>query len=143
MYEDEEDEDLHIDFTFDGANFSGPTAPKKQRKVIGILRKLVEDVKDGGEFTPLESKIASLYQNVDKAILQCQREAAREPDRAAFYASNIDAYNQIMDALELMDEGIENDDMRDLEVGLEDFIAGVRIVDELVEEAKAEMASQS
>ena len=110
-YDDVEEEDgPGIDFKFDGDGYLGPLAPKYERRTLDVIRQLLQATLEGADITPLEAKVQELYADIDKTIKKCQSEALRDSTQTSFLHANIESYNVAMDAIEQMDEAIEEED---------------------------------
>ena len=122
MEPDDYDEDgPGIDFKFDGDSYLGPLAPKHKRRILDVLRQLVQSTVSGADSLELAEKLQELYTDLDKSIKNSQGEARRHPDQADFHAANIDAYNAVMDAIEHMDESLAGGDFVTLQEGFEEL----------------------
>lgn len=106
----DEEDGPGIDFKFDGDDYLGPLAPKYERRTLDVLKQLLQQTLEGADIGPLEAKIRELYAEIDKTIKKCQAEALRDPSQATFLQANIESYNIAMDAIEQMDEAVEEED---------------------------------
>ena len=134
----EEEDGPGIDYRFDDDKGAG----KRERKIIGVLRTMVADVVAGGAIDDLVARLEKLFGRIEQAVKACQAQAKKRPDQAAFYAANIVAYSATLDAIEDMDEALEDDgDTSEvlLEKGLSDFVMAVDEIDRLVAEEAAEL----